>query len=365
MSVHNTPNLFNMDRHTMAAFFTDMGEQGFRASQVIKWLYQQGCTDLDEMTNLSKELRAKLANTTSLDLPVIVNEQVSSDGTRKWLIRIDEKNCIETVFIPEKDRGTLCVSSQAGCALDCSFCATAQQGFNRNLSVSEIIGQVWLANQALGYFESGNRIISNVVMMGMGEPLMNLDNVVSALDIMMDDMAFGLAHRRVTVSTSGIVPAIYRLATQTSASLAVSLHAASNALRNELVPINRTYPLEKLMEACLEFSKARAGEPVTFEYVMLEDVNDSEKDAGELVQVIRGIPAKVNLIPFNPFPGTVYRCPDTGVINRFREILMNAGIITITRKTRGDDIAAACGQLVGQVHARARKHRDRTTTQSL
>ena len=360
MSEINTPNLFDMDRQVMAAFFTDMGEQTFRASQVIKWLYQQGRTDYDEMTNLSKELRDKLRQTTSLSLPHVVSEQVSSDGTTKWLIRVDEKNCIETVFIPEKDRGTLCISSQAGCALDCSFCATAKQGYSRNLTVSEIIGQLWLANRNLGYFETGDRIISNVVMMGMGEPLMNFDNVVSAMDIMMDDMAFGLAHRRVTVSTSGIVPAIYRLATQSSASLAVSLHAANNTLRDELVPINRTYPLEKLMDACREYSRARSGEAVTFEYVMLEDVNDGDNNAAELIQVLQGVPAKVNLIPFNPFPGAAYRCPDINVINRFREILMNAGIITITRKTRGDDIAAACGQLVGQVHARARKHRNRT-----
>ena len=361
----NMPNMFDMDRQAMATYLSGMGEQTFRASQVIKWLYQQGNTDFDAMTNLSKELREKLVDTTVLSLPEMICEKISRDGTRKWLLRVDEKNCIETVFIPEKDRGTLCISSQVGCALDCSFCATAKQGYSRNLEVSEIIGQLWLANQKLGYFHSGERIISNVVMMGMGEPLMNFENVIKAMNIMMDDMAFGLAHRRVTLSTSGIVPGIHKLAEHTTASLAVSLHAANNPLRDVLVPVNRKYPLEILMEACKDYALARSGEPVTFEYVMLQDVNDRESDAKELVQLLDRIPAKVNLIPFNPFPGTDYRCSDVQVINRFREILMNAGIITITRKTRGDDIDAACGQLVGQVYARARKYQNRKMAHSL
>lgn len=353
-------NLFDMDHQSMADWFTAMGEKPFRASQVLKWLYQQGTTDLDSMTNLSKGLREKLGQSTCIKLPEIVTEQVSADGTRKWLLRVDEKNCIETVFIPEKERGTLCVSSQVGCALDCSFCSTGKQGYNRNLTTAEIIGQVWIANQSLGFFSSKTRVISNVVMMGMGEPLMNFDAVVSAMNLMMDDMAFGLAHRRVTLSTSGIVPAIYKLGKTTNVSLAISLHAANDQLRDMLVPINKTWPISELIEACKAYTRSVEGEPVTFEYVMLDGVNDSEKDARQLVRVLSGLPAKVNLIPFNPFPGTGYRCSDIDTINRFREILVNAGIITITRKTRGEDIDAACGQLVGQVMARARKHRNQT-----
>lgn len=349
-------NLFDMDREAMAGWFEEQGEKAFRASQVLKWLYQQDVIDINEMTNLSKTLREKLGNTTCMTLPEVVTEQVSADGTRKWLLRVDERNCIETVFIPEKDRGTLCVSSQVGCALDCSFCSTGKQGFNRNLSTAEIIGQVLIANRSLGYFCNKTRIISNVVMMGMGEPLMNFDNVVRAMNLMMDDLAFGLAHRRVTLSTSGIVPAIHRLADSTNVSLAISLHAANDELRNTLVPINRTWPIKELMDACRSYARAHPGEPITFEYVMLDGINDSEKDARQLTRVLNGVPAKVNLIPFNPFPGTGYRRSDDATINRFREILLNAGIITITRKTRGDDIDAACGQLVGQVLAKARRH---------
>ncbi len=255
------------------------------------------------MTNLSKELRQKLIQTSIIQFPEIVTKQLSGDGTRKWLLRVDSQNCIETVFIPEKDRGTLCVSSQVGCPLDCSFCSTAKQGFNRNLTVSEIIGQVWIANKFLGYYENKKRIISNIVLMGMGEPLLNFDNVIRATNLMMDDLAFGLAHKRVTLSTSGIVPGIEKLAQLSNISLAISLHAANNPLRDELVPVNRKYPLELLIQASREYSRAQSGEPVTIEYVMLEGVNDSETDAIQLTELLKGLPAKVNLIPFNPFPG--------------------------------------------------------------
>ena len=358
-------NLLDLDQQSMAAFFTDIEEDTYRASQVLKWTYQKGVLDFSIMTNLGKALREKLGQIACLKLPDIVSSQTSTDGTRKWLLRVDSKNCIETVFIPEKDRGTLCVSSQVGCPLDCSFCATAKQGFNRNLEVSEIIGQVWLANMALGHFESKARIISNIVLMGMGEPLLNFDNVIKAMNLMMDDCAFGLARRRVTLSTSGIVPGIEKLAITSNVSLAVSLHAANDALRDVLVPVNKKYPLKKLMKAIKGYSLARPGDPVTFEYVMLAGINDSVEAAIQLAGLLQGIPAKVNLIPFNEFPGTDYRRSNTEVIERFREILMNAGIITITRRTRGEDIDAACGQLVGQVLARARKHQDRQMSDHL
>lgn len=358
-------NLLDLDHPSMVDFFTGMGEKSFRASQVLKWIYQQGVTDFDQMTNLSKELREKLKQSTIIRFPEIVTEQISSDGTHKWLLRIDEHNCIETVFIPETDRGTLCVSSQVGCPLDCSFCSTAQQGFNRNLTAGEIIGQVWIANRALGYFENKKRIISNIVLMGMGEPLLNFDNVIKAMNLMMDDLAFGLAHKRVTLSTSGIVPGIEKLAKVTNVSLAISLHAANDTLRNVLVPVNKKYPLEQLIRASREYSAAQNGEPVTFEYVMLDGVNDSESDARQLAALLKGFPAKVNLIPFNAFPGTRYRRSGIDTINRFREILMNAGIITITRKTRGEDIDAACGQLVGQVVSLSKRHRIKQMENSL
>jgi 23S rRNA (adenine2503-C2)-methyltransferase len=349
-------NLLDLNREDMTAFFTGIGEKPFRATQVLQWIYQQGVVDFAQMTNLSKTLREKLPQIACIKFPEIVTEQVSSDGTRKWLLRVDAQNCIETVFIPEKDRGTLCVSSQVGCPLDCSFCSTAKQGFNRNLSVSEIIGQVWIANNALGHFQSKERIISNIVLMGMGEPLLNFDNVIKAMNLMMDDLTFGLAHRRVTLSTSGIIPGIEKLAEISNVSLAISLHAANNPLRDVLVPVNKKYPVEKLIEAGRHYSKAQDGEPITFEYVMLDGVNDTEADATDLTRLLRNLPAKVNLIPFNPFPGAEYKRSRPDTINRFREILMNAGIITITRKTRGEDIDAACGQLVGQVISRAKRH---------
>lgn len=349
-------NLFDLNQSALREFFTRMSEKPYRAAQLMKWLYHKGVTDINGMTDLSRDLRQRLSGNVDFTLPEILTEQVSSDGTIKWLLRVDGENCIETVYIPEPERGTLCISSQVGCALDCSFCATGKQGFNRNLNVSQIIGQLWLANQRLGYFDDpSHRIISNVVMMGMGEPLLNFENVTAAIDLMTDDLGFNLARKRVTLSTSGIVPGIYRLADTNNISLAISLHAPNDELRNTLVPINRKYPLRELMAACRYYSDKNRGEPITFEYVMLRDINDSPDCARQLCTVIKGIPAKINLIPFNPFPGSVYTRPATITIDRFRDILINAGNITITRKTRGEDIAAACGQLVGQVIPRAKR----------
>lgn len=354
--MHNKLDLPAFDRKTLEAYFVELGDKPFRARQVLKWIYHHGVIDYQSMTDLGKTLRSRLEKNTCIRFPEIIAEQKSADGTRKWLIQIDRNNAVETVFIPEDDRGTLCISSQLGCPLDCKFCATAQQGFNRNLTTGEIIGQVWSANKALGYFASGNRIITNIVFMGMGEPLLNYDNVLKSINLLTDDLGFGLARRRVTVSTSGIIPGIDRLKEDTRVGLAVSLHAGDDALRNKLVPINRTYPLKDLLAACKRFADGRDGEPVTIEYVMLKDINDSEEDARGLVNRLQGIPVKVNLIPFNKFPGTHYKCSDRDKINSFRDILIGAGIITITRKIRGDDINAACGQLVGRVAARAERY---------
>ena len=309
-------NLLDLDRPSLTEFFTGIGEKPFRAAQILKWIYHQGVLEFGHMTNLSKALREKLPEVATIKLPEIVTEQVSNDGTRKWLLRVDEHNCIETVFIPEKDRGTLCVSSQVGCALDCSFCSTGKQGFSRNLTVGEIIGQVWIANHALGHYKNRERIISNIVLMGMGEPLLNFDNVIKATNLMMDDLAFGLAHKRVTLSTAGVIPGIEKLAGISNVSLAVSLHAATNPLRDILVPINRKYPVEELIAASKHYAAAQDGDPITFEYVMLDGVNDSEADAVNLTKLLRGLPAKVNLIPFNPFPGTQYKRSSIETINR-------------------------------------------------
>jgi 23S rRNA (adenine2503-C2)-methyltransferase len=349
-------NLLDYDRKSLESYFDEIGDKSFRAQQVLKWIYHHGVVDYQSMTNLSKTLRSNLEENTIIKLPEIVTEQRSEDGTRKWLVQIDDKNSVETVFIPESDRGTLCISSQVGCPLDCKFCSTAQQGFNRNLSTSEIIGQVWIANKALGYFESDKRIITNIVFMGMGEPLLNYDNVLKAINLLTDDLGFGLARRRVTVSTSGIIPEIDRLKEDSNVSLAISLHASNNELRNSIVPINRSYPLADLLAACKRFSEGRDDDAVTIEYVMLDGINDSLQDARGLVQCLNGLPAKVNLIPFNKFPGTNYTCSNTATINAFRDILIKAGIVTITRKTRGDDIDAACGQLVGKVVSKAARH---------
>ena len=359
-SVHvqdnNKVNFFGLNQAAMRDYFEGIQEKPYRASQVMKWIYHHGITDIDSMTNLARDLRHKLNQTIRFKLPEIEAEHHSSDGTVKWLVRIDEQNCIETVFIPEQDRGTLCISSQAGCALDCSFCATGKQGYSRNLDAAEIIGQLWLANSRLGYFNSrSERIVTNVVLMGMGEPLLNFENVITAVDLMTDDLGFNLARRKVTLSTSGIVPGIYKLAETNNISLAISLHAPDDELRNTLVPINRKYPITELMKACRYYSEVNRGDPITMEYVMLDGVNDSPAQARQLAKILKGIPVKINLIPFNPFTGCGYSRSAAETIDRFREILMNQGYITVTRKTRGDDINAACGQLTGDVVPRAKR----------
>ncbi len=340
----------------MQAFFTQMGEKAFRTSQVLKWIYQVGVHNFDEMTNLSKALRTRLKESAELKVPEMVREQISKDGTCKWLFQLDGGNCIETVLIPEKERGTLCISSQVGCALDCSFCCTAQQGFNRNLTVSEIIGQVWWVYHHLNSERGKIRPITNVVLMGMGEPLLNLNNVVSAMNLMMDDLCFGLSKRRITLSTAGVVPALDRFTEMSDVSLAISLHATTDEIRDTLVPINKKYPLESLMAACKRYITKLPGRSITFEYVMINGVNDLPEHARQLVKLLRGIPSKINLIPFNPFPGTDYICSTPEAIEQFRQILMAAGFITMTRKPRGEDIDAACGQLAGQVKDRTKRN---------
>lgn len=342
-------NLLDLDRAELEAFFLDIGESAFRASQVMKWIYQAGVVTFADMNNLSKSLRLRLQQIADVCLPEIVACEKSTDGVIKWLIRVEANNCIETVFIPEGDRGTLCVSSQLGCALKCPFCSTAQQGFNRNLRVGEIIGQVWLARQAL--LEPGFGI-TNIVLMGMGEPLLNFTNVMHAINLMMDDFAYGLSKRRVTLSTSGVVPMLDRLSTECEVSLAISLHAANDELRNKLVPLNKKYPIKSLLASCRRYLQHGVRRSITIEYVMLADVNDSPEAAAALVKCLRDLSVKVNLIPFNPFPGCDYRCSSQSAIDCFRSILMRAGIFTISRKTRGEDISAACGQLVGQVQKR-------------
>ena len=348
-------NLLDLDRRDLERFFVEMGEKAFRATQIMKWIYHEGVTDFAAMTNLSKALRERLVERAEIRPPEVALDQASRDGSHKWLIRLDSGNCIETVFIPEPDRGTLCVSSQIGCPLDCSFCATAQQGFNRNLGVAEIVGQVWRASRLLGDRRNGDRIITNIVLMGMGEPLLNFANVVKATDLMQDDLGFGISKRRVTLSTAGVVPALYRLKEVSEVSLAVSLHAPDDELRNELVPLNRKYPIAELLAACRHYIADKPHRRITWEYVLLEGVNDSEQQAGALAALIQGIPSKVNLIPFNPFPGTRHRRSGPAAIARFQAVLMAHDLTVVTRKTRGDDIAAACGQLAGQVQARGRR----------
>jgi 23S rRNA (adenine2503-C2)-methyltransferase len=352
-------NFFDLNQDGLREYFTELGEKSYRATQIMKWIYYQGITDVTKMTDLGKDLRQKLDVCSDVYLPEIIMESESTDGTIKWLMKVRNGNSVETVFIPEENRGTLCISSQVGCPLDCSFCSTGKQGFNSNLSIAEIIGQLWLANQRLGFFNNRHkRIITNVVMMGMGEPLLNFDNVMPAIQIMTDDLGFNLARKRVTLSTSGIVPGIYKLAEISDISLAISLHAANNELRNILVPINKSYPLEELLEACRHYSRATNNEVITFEYVMLNGVNDSKADARQMAKILKGIPAKINLIPFNSFPGSEYRRSSDKIIDQFRDILVNAGLVTITRKTRGDDIDAACGQLVGKVNPKAMRHQN-------
>ena len=344
-----TVNLLDFDAAGLTAFFAESGEKPFRARQVLRWMHRFGQSDFDAMTDIAKSLREKLKGMASVTPPQIVSDKLSDDGTRKFLFDVGGGNAIETVFIPEDDRGTLCISTQAGCALDCSFCSTGKQGFNRNLTVAEIIGQLWQANHALGADPKGDRIISNVVMMGMGEPLANFENTVTALRLMLDDNAYGLSRRRVTVSTSGLVPAMDRLGDECPVALAVSLHAPNDKLRDELVPINCKYPLRELMPACQRYLEKAPRDFVTFEYVMLDGVNDSDTQAYELLELTRKVSCKFNLIPFNPFPGSQYLCSPAPRIRRFAEILIDGGVVTTTRKTRGDDIDAACGQLAGQV----------------
>ena len=348
-------NLLDLDAHALTAYFAEMGEKPFRAKQLLRWIYQVGESDFSAMTDIAGALRSKLAQCASITVPNIVKEELSDDGTRKWLLSVGNGNAVEAVYIPESTRGTLCISSQAGCALDCSFCSTGKQGFNRNLSVAEIIGQLWWANHQLGKNAEGNWAISNVVMMGMGEPLLNYDNTLSALRLMLDDQAYGLSRRRVTVSTSGIVPAMDRLREDCPVALAVSLHAPNDNLRDQLVPINQKYPLKELLAACRRYLEKAPRDFITFEYVLLDGINDSVQQAHELVRLVRDVPCKFNLIPFNPFPQSPYKRSRPDAIQRFRDVLMQADIITTTRKTRGDDIAAACGQLAGQVLDKTRR----------
>ncbi|MHB8454657.1 MAG: 23S rRNA (adenine(2503)-C(2))-methyltransferase RlmN [Acidiferrobacterales bacterium] len=348
-------NLFGLDPQAMREFFVGMGEKPFRAAQVLQWIHHYGADNFGVMTNIGQALRNRLAEAAEIAAPEIVLDREAADGTRKWLLRLADGNCIETVFIPEEGRGTLCVSSQVGCTLNCSFCATGHQGFNRNLEAAEIIAQVWVANRALGRDPRGDRIITNVVMMGMGEPLLNFDNVVAAMRLMLDDMAYGLSKRRVTLSTAGVVPAIDRLRETCAVSLAVSLHAPNDALRDELVPLNRKYPIAVLLDACRRYVSGDGRRRVTFEYVMLAGINDSPAHARELARLLTDVPSKINLIPFNPFPEGIYQRSDQSTIDRFRDILMNSGLMTVTRRTRGDDIDAACGQLAGRVEDRTRR----------
>ncbi len=351
----NRVNLLDFDQPGLVAFFESIGEKPFRARQVLHWLHQYGADDFERMTDLAKSLRAKLPQVAEIRPPVLGHEQASSDGTRKWLLEVGPNNRVETVFIPETDRGTLCVSTQVGCALDCAFCSTGKQGFNRNLSVAEIVGQLWWANRALGRDPKGERIISNVVLMGMGEPLLNFDNTVAAVSLMLDDHAYGLSRRRVTISTSGIVPAMDRLREKMPVALAVSLHAPNDALRDELVPINRKYPLKELMAACKRYVHDGPRDFITFEYVMLEGVNDQPEHAEQLLRLTRDVSCKFNLIPFNPFPQSGFRRSSADAVRRFAGLLMAEGRVATTRKTRGDDIDAACGQLAGQVEDKSRR----------
>ena len=351
-------NLLDLDEKGLVAFFNDLGEKSFRAQQVIKWIHQRGIDDIDAMTDLNKALRLQLKERCIIQAPKIVKEQSSEDGTHKWLLQLDSGNHIETVFIPEKTRGTLCISSQVGCALNCTFCSTATQGFNRNLTLSEIIGQIWQASRRLRALKGDNLTfkITNVVMMGMGEPLLNYETVIKALSIMRDDKAYALPRQRVTLSTSGVVPYIERLSVEADVSLAISLHEPNDELRNRLVPLNKKYPISVLMAACRRFIADKPTRHVVMEYVMLKDVNDQKEHAKQLVQLLQGLACKINLIPFNPYPGALYQRSTPETIKAFSAQLMRAGFITTVRKTRGDDIDAACGQLVGKIIDRTKRN---------
>lgn len=347
-------NLLNFNRQQLTKFLTEQGHPAYRATQLLKWIYQQGQTDFDQMTDLSKAFRAHLKETATITPPTMVQEHLSQDGTCKWLLKLNDANAIETVFIPEDDRGTLCISSQVGCTLNCTFCATGKQGFNRNLTMAEIMGQVWFATQQLKKLGNPKRI-TNVVLMGMGEPLYNFDNVLSAVDLMRDEFAYGLSKRKVTISTAGVIPVMEKLKIASDCSLAVSLHAPNNELRDVLVPLNKKYPLEKLMALCRDYFKPGSGRRILFEYVMLDNVNDKPEHAYQLVKILKDIPNKVNLIPFNPFPQTQYKRSSRERIDQFSNILHNNGIRVLVRRTRGDDIQAACGQLVGHVEDKTRR----------
>lgn len=351
--VHTPINLLDFDEQTLRDFLAQKGEKPFHATQIIAWIHQHGITDFDAMTNLSKSLRQVLKAETIIKPPEVILEKISPDATQKWLLRLEDGNAVETVFIPESDRGTLCVSSQIGCGLTCTFCSTAKQGFNRNLTVSEIIGQLWVAVRRLSELHPDRkRQVTNVVMMGMGEPLLNFDAVVKAMSLMRHDYGYGLSKRRVTLSTSGLVPEIERLSKVSDVALAVSLHAPNNTLRNELVPINKKYPLEMLLDVCRRYFEDQPRRSIMMEYVMLKDVNDTPKLAKELARCLEGIPAKINLIPFNPFPNTIYECSTPEAIQQFYDILKKAGKVVTIRKTRGEKIDAACGQLVGRFQDR-------------
>lgn len=348
-------NLLGLSPDGLVRFVTELGEKPYRARQLLQWIHQRGATDFDAMTDLSKSFRSHLAEIASVALPVVESRHDSADGTVKWLFESGSGQAVETVFIPEAARGTLCISSQVGCALDCAFCATGAQGFNRNLDAAEIIGQVRHANSELPPRPNGEPAVTNVVFMGMGEPLANYRNVVPVLELLLSDYAYGLSRRRVTVSTSGIVPHIDRLGDDCNVSLAVSLHAPDNTLRDELVPINRLHPIEELLDACWRYAAKHSNRFITFEYVMLDRVNDRPEHADELAALLDGRPAKINLIPFNPFDGNAYSRSPSDVIRRFQERLRARNIVTTTRRTRGDDIDAACGQLAGKVSDRVRK----------
>ena len=357
-------NLFDLDRLQLEDFFEQvLGEKRYRAHQVMKWIHHRYVTDFAGMTDLGKALRAKLEQHAEVRAPMVIVDTASNDGTHKWLLGMDAKNAIETVFIPDKGRGTLCVSSQVGCALNCSFCSTGTQGFNRNLTTAEIIGQVWVAARHLGNVPHQQRRLTNVVMMGMGEPLMNFDNVVRAMSIMRDDLGYGLANKRVTLSTAGMVPMIDRLGAESDVSLAVSLHAPNDELRSELVPLNRKYPIAELLAACQRYVKRKPRVSITFEYTLMKGINDHPAHARQLARLMRQFDneaqmkdaAKVNLIPFNPFPGTRYERPDEQAIRTFQQLLQESRVLTTVRRTRGDDIDAACGQLKGQVMDRTRR----------
>lgn len=357
MTADSKPNLFGLTREQLVHLFTEMGEKPFRAQQLLKWIHQRGVVDLDAMTDISKKLRETLQSSFVLELPEVVADYPSNDGSHKWIIKVASGSNVEMVFIPESGRGTLCISSQAGCSLDCSFCATGKQGFDSNLSSAEIVGQLWLANEKLGaYKNDSNRIISNVVMMGMGEPLLNFDNVMAAVNLMMDDCAYGLSKRKVTISTSGVVPAIDRLKDYTDASLAVSLHAPNDELRSQIMPINRRYPIQELLTSVQGYMDSLPDRRVpVIEYTLIKGVNDHRQHARELAELLESFPCKINLIPFNPFELSDYEVPSNSSVSNFRQILQAAGFTVTVRTTRADDIGAACGQLVGAVADRTRR----------